>query len=187
MALVAPNFVAPDQRQDRRKDQEVRSLRALLTRRNVDKTKVHEIALKLRGGTISSVAVTVFSLRGLCDVFHEGDPAACERVLRWFDDLHVDEGTAKLILGQPDKKRKRVVIFGRDAARQRALQRPRTDAGRPSGIDDDCDEDGDEGQANGSPDALLDATDSTPVTQESPPTSAGGELWLAGSIRNRQP
>ena len=80
MALVVPNFVAPDQRQDRRKDQEVRSLRALLTRRNVDKTKVHEIALKLRGGTINTVAVTVFSLRGLCDVFHEGDPAACEKV-----------------------------------------------------------------------------------------------------------
>jgi hypothetical protein len=55
---------------------------------NVDKTKVHEIALKLRGGTINTVAVTVFSLRGLCGVFHEGDPAVhtatCEKVLRWF-------------------------------------------------------------------------------------------------------
>jgi len=192
MALVVPNFVAPDQRQDRRKDQEVRSLRALLTRRNVDKTKVHEIALKLRGGTINTVAVTVFSLRGLCDVFHEGDPAACEKVLRWFYDLHVDEDTAKLILGQPDKKRKRVVIFGRDAARQRALQRPRTDAGRPSGIDDDCDEDGDEGQANGSPDVLLDATDSTPVKQETPPPrpchpQASGECREVGQCLHSAP
>jgi hypothetical protein len=55
MALVVPNFVAPDQRQDRRKDQEVRSLRGLLTRRNVDKTKVHEIARKLIGGAINTV------------------------------------------------------------------------------------------------------------------------------------
>jgi hypothetical protein len=64
MALVNPGFVAPNQSKDRRKDQEVRSLRALLTRRNVDKTKIIAIALKLREGKIGPDAVTATSLRG---------------------------------------------------------------------------------------------------------------------------
>ena len=123
MEAVIPGFVVPNQRQDTRKDNELRSLRGLLTRKNVDKPKVNEIARKLIGGNIGTDAVTVFSLRGLCDLFHEGDPATCDRVLSWFYDLQIDEDTAKLILGQPDKKRKRVVIYGRGLAGQRASQR----------------------------------------------------------------
>ena len=97
MALVNPGFVAPNQSKDRRKDQEVRSLRALLTRRNVDKTKIIAIALKLREGKIGPDAVTATSLRGFSDPFHEGDPATCARVLDWFRRLDIDEDTAKLI------------------------------------------------------------------------------------------